>query len=102
MMAQLSNLIAQKEALEQQIQEAQRQAKATAVARVRELMLLHGLTAADLVAAPKGKAGVKIGTKVAPKYRDPVTGVTWTGRGLKPKWLAIAIDGGKRLEDFAI
>lgn len=26
--------------------------------------------------------------KVAPKYRDPATGATWTGRGIAPKWIA--------------
>jgi DNA-binding protein H-NS len=25
--------------------------------------------------------------KVAPKYRDPATGQTWTGRGKAPKWI---------------
>src|SRR3984893_12689293 len=41
--------------------------------------------------------------KVAPKYRTPENpGETWTGRGLKPRWLAAAIKSGKKLEDFAI
>ena len=39
---------------------------------------------------------------VAPKYRDLTTGATWTGRGKQPKWLAAAIKGGKKLEDFKI
>jgi len=39
--------------------------------------------------------------KVAPKYRGP-HGETWTGRGLKPRWLTSAINKGKRLEDFLI
>lgn len=34
------------------------------------------------------------------KYRDPETGQTWTGRGLKPLWLVRAIEGGKSLSDF--
>jgi DNA-binding protein H-NS len=41
--------------------------------------------------------------KVAPKYRNPENPTeTWAGRGLKPRWLAAAIKGGKKLEDFAI
>jgi len=98
----LSDLIAQKEALERQIREAQSSAKAEAIAKVKELMSQHGLTAADLVETPAKKNGVKAGSKVAPKYRDPATGSTWTGRGLKPKWLATALADGKSLEDFAI
>ena len=36
------------------------------------------------------------------QYRDPATGQTWTGRGLKPKWLAIALEQGKKLADFQV
>jgi DNA-binding protein H-NS len=40
---------------------------------------------------------------VAPKYRNPENPAeTWAGRGLRPRWLAAAIKGGKSLEDFAI
>ena len=35
-----------------------------------------------------------------PKYRDPVTGNTWTGRGKKPRWLTDQLDAGKSLDDF--
>jgi hypothetical protein len=38
----------------------------------------------------------------AAKYRDPETGQTWSGRGLKPRWLVAALDGGKTLADFAV
>lgn len=33
--------------------------------------------------------------KVAAKYRDPVSGVTWTGRGRLPKWVAAAMKRGE-------
>jgi DNA-binding protein H-NS len=53
----------------------------------------------------KGRRGggrsVLAGKKVAPKYRGP-GGETWSGRGLKPKWLAAALTGGKKIEDFLI
>ena len=39
---------------------------------------------------------------VAPKYRDSASGATWTGRGKQPKWLAAALKGGQKLEDFKI
>jgi DNA-binding protein H-NS len=40
---------------------------------------------------------------VAPKYRNPESpSETWAGRGLKPRWLAAAIKGGKKLDDFLI
>ena len=44
----------------------------------------------------------KSGSKVAVKYRHPQTGETWTGRGLKPRWLKVALDNGAQLDDFTV
>lgn len=98
----LSDLIAQKEAIERQIRDAKSAAKADAIAQVRKLMTQHDLTPSDLVAQVKGKRGVGSGSKVKPKYRDPGSGATWSGRGLKPKWLSAAIERGQSVGDFAI
>ncbi len=49
--------------------------------------------------------GVRPGGRgpVAPKYRNPENpSETWAGRGLKPRWLAAALKGGKKLEHFSI
>lgn len=102
MTASLPDLIAQREALERQIREAQRSAKQAAIGTIKTLMAEHGLTASDLVAKDAPKSGSKIGSKVAAKYRDPDSGLTWTGRGLKPKWLSAAIAEGKSPTDFLI
>jgi DNA-binding protein H-NS len=99
-MASVSELLAQKAALEQQIAEAQRSERAGAVAKVRALMSEHGLTLADLTNKPS--APRRAGAKVAPKYRDATTGNTWTGRGLQPKWLKQALASGRTIGDFAI
>lgn len=49
------------------------------------------------------RRGPRKGSKVAPKYRNPVNrSETWTGRGRQPRWLAAALKGGKKLADFAI
>ena len=101
MQSSLSELLAQQSAVDRAIREARAADKAQAIARVRQLMVEHGLTAADLVAKAPAKTG-HTGKKVAPKYRDPVSGATWTGRGLKPKWLQAALDAGKSVADFAI
>ena len=56
---------------------------------------------AKLTRAGRGRAGVR--GKVAPKYRNPDNpSETWAGRGLRPRWLAAALKGGKKLEHFAI
>jgi DNA-binding protein H-NS len=40
---------------------------------------------------------------VPPKYRNPDhPSETWSGRGLRPRWLSAALKGGKKIEDFAI
>lgn len=51
--------------------------------------------------APRAKQADKR-SKVAVKYRNPATGETWSGRGIKARWLANAIAAGKKLEDFLI
>jgi DNA-binding protein H-NS len=49
------------------------------------------------------KSKSKSTKKVAPKYRNPDnSSETWSGRGLQPRWMRAAIDGGKSKEDFAI
>lgn len=40
--------------------------------------------------------------KAPVKYRNSETGESWSGRGLRPAWLRIAIDGGRAQEDFLI
>lgn len=96
----LKELLARRDALVRQIEQAQSAARAEALARVLALMSEHGLTAADLGDVPSGSPSR--GVKIAPKFRDPASGSTWTGRGLKPKWLAVAIAQGKAPQDFAI
>ncbi|NDD02058.1 MAG: H-NS histone family protein [Betaproteobacteria bacterium] len=89
-------LLQQREALEQAIANARAHELSEAVRRTRELVAEFGLTVQDVFPSgrgnskPSGKATT--GAKVAPKYRDPATGQTWTGRGKAPKW----IDGQDR------
>jgi DNA-binding protein H-NS len=97
----VSELLAQRAALDSQIAEAQRAARTEAIAKVRALMSEHGLTVADLAGRAVSKPRSS-GTKVAPKYRHPNTGETWSGRGLQPKWLKAALASGKKIGDFAI
>lgn len=80
--------------------EARQKAAATAEleARAKEL----GFTLAELLGTAPLKA--KSRAPVAPKYRNPDNPEeTWTGRGRKPRWLAVALTSvGKKLEDYAI
>jgi DNA-binding protein H-NS len=48
-----------------------------------------------------GKARRKY-PQVLPKYRNPLTSETWSGRGKQPLWLAAALETGCKIEDFEI
>lgn len=101
----VSELLAQRDAVERQIREVRAAAKAQAISEICSLMAAYGLTLHDLSSkstASNGNTSGGAGRKVAPKYRDPVTGTTWTGRGLKPKWLTAALESGRSVEEFAI
>jgi DNA-binding protein H-NS len=40
--------------------------------------------------------------RVLPKYRNPQTSETWSGRGKRPRWLVAAMKSGSKMEDFKI
>ena len=85
-MSSYKELLKQREALEQKINEARRNELSEAVSQVRALVTEFGLTAQDVFPAGKARSA-SAGSKVAPKYRNPATGQTWTGRGKAPKWI---------------
>jgi DNA-binding protein H-NS len=102
-MSTLQQLLEQQANLAKQIENTRREEKSSAIAQVKELMEVNGLTVADLgLKGTRSQAGRTDKAKVAAKYRDTATGATWSGRGLKPRWLATAIEGGKKIEDFAV
>jgi len=85
-MPSYQELLAQREQLDKQIKEAVQREKADGIAKAKVIIEQYGLNASDLfsrkAASSRGPSG-----KVAPKYRDPSTGETWTGRGKAPKWI---------------
>lgn len=99
-MSSLKDLLTQIETLQSQVAQVRQQEVGEAIAKVRSIIDEYQLTAADIFSGGKAKgAAKKTGKtgKVAPKYRDPITGNTWTGRGLAPKWMA-----GKNKADYLI
>jgi len=113
---QIAKLQAQAKALEA----SQSVKKVRAVERVRALMKKLGVDLADLQSEPavrrsrgaKPKSAAepakaarkspRAGASVAPKFRDPESGVTWSGRGRTPVWLAAYLEQGRKREEFAI
>ncbi|WP_407119880.1 H-NS family nucleoid-associated regulatory protein [Bradyrhizobium sp. STM 3561] len=51
--------------------------------------------------SPNGKQRRKY-PRVLPKYRNPQTSETWSGRGKRPRWLVAAMKSGRRIEEFRI
>lgn len=110
----LSELEAQRAALDAQIAAAKAEAIASAVAEVKALMEAKGVTLemlggrkARAPRAPKAPKEAKTGhptkgSRVAPKYRDHMTGETWSGRGLMPKWLRERVDAGHSANEYRI
>lgn len=61
----------------------------------------HGKTNGKTIAVAK-RRGPKAGVKVAPKYRDRKSNLTWTGRGLQPLWVREHVKKGGALDDLLI
>jgi DNA-binding protein H-NS len=80
--AKAAEILAQAEAVK--AEEKQQAAQAC-----RAMIASYGITAKDLGLdkSPKAKSGPKPGQKVVPKYRDPDSGATWSGRGKTPRWI---------------
>jgi len=76
-------------------EQARRKEVEEARAKIRELMQTHGIDAYDLKETAKSLS--KVRGSIAPKYKDPVSGKTWTGRGRAPSWL-----NGRDKNDFLI
>lgn len=85
----LESLIEQRASLDKQIEEAKKSARKDAVKTVKELMAKHELTIEEIT-----RTGNSAGTKVPPKWQDPVTGAKWTGRGKKPLFIREAEANG--------
>ena len=80
-------LLAEKRVLDQQIEQAKNAELSAAFEEIYEKMAAYGISIADL-AKNLRKLGTKTGAVVAPKYRNPDNGATWSGRGKAPQWIA--------------
>jgi DNA-binding protein H-NS len=89
-------LLAQREALEKQIEELKNAERGDAIKWILEQMALFDVKPVDL-APRRGRGPRKQSAPVAAKYQDPASGATWSGRGKPPRWIA-----GQEREKFAI
>jgi DNA-binding protein H-NS len=91
----LKELLARREALEQELEQARQQEAERALREIVAKMREYKITLQELM-------GTKAQAPMLPpaanaRYRDPATGATWSGRGRVPQWIA-----DKNRDDFLI
>jgi len=96
---EIAKLIKAQEELSRKIQEARLKHRDAGILQIKEIMSELGITAemlgfyavAHVPASTKKHTPTfkprKVFGPVEPKYRDPKTGSTWSGRGKAPHWL---------------
>ena len=114
-MSKLIDLQSQIAHLQKQADEIRAKEFDATILEIRQKMLAFGITVKNLqstrikpkpgrqakVVADKPAKLKKASVPVAAKYRGP-NGETWTGRGLKPNWLAALIEQGNTKEQYLI
>lgn len=114
-MATLEQIQARMKKLQAQAEALLAKRAQAAVDQIRELMIKHGLTTADIEARAKAKREAKVAGrrltngvakhaasakgKMPPKYRDPKTGATWSGHARPPAWIKDVKDRTRYLID---
>ena|SRR5690242_3745799 len=95
-MATYRQLVEQMSKVQAQMEAARKKELASTIEQIKAQIAEYGITAEELGFASKRTASRKTTGGLPPKYRDPKTGKTWSGRGRVPAWL------GKRREKFLI
>ena len=65
-----------------------------ALTKIEKLMEVYKISIEDIQGTAKKSRKV---SEVKAKYRDPITGSEWSGRGRAPRWLE-----GKNRDDFRV
>ena len=94
-MASYKDLQSQIEKLTKQAEQAREKEISAVVAQIRNMMNEYGISPSDLGISARRKR--RTGPVTPPKFQNPQTGETWTGRGRAPKWIE-----GKDRAKFAI
>lgn len=85
-MSSYRELIEQRRMLDEQIAGAKKVESERALSEVRGMVADFGFTVDD-VFGKRPRVGDRRTGAQPPKYRDPESGATWSGRGKRPRWL---------------
>lgn len=86
----LKKLMEERKALDAEIDKLRVETRRSALEEARELIAKFDIIPTEVGFTTKSAAASKTLTKspVAPQFRDPATGATWSGRGKPPRWIA--------------
>lgn len=87
----------ERERLDAQIKARTDAQKASVIEQIKTVVDTYSISVEELVEALGGLKSKRKGVKAKQKYRDPVTGATWSGRGKEPAWIK-----GQNRDDFLI
>ncbi|MBP0595351.1 H-NS histone family protein [Paraburkholderia sp. LEh10] len=80
------DLVARMARLEVEIEKSRKAETAAAIDDILQRMTEYGITLGDIGERMK-QGGRRTRARVEPKYRDPVSGKEWSGRGKAPRWI---------------
>lgn len=109
----LAKLNAQIQALQRRAEALRIDGRKTAIAEIVQQMRDFQIAPKELIDAyrgskpvgrlsPKTAAKAPVRRPVAPKYRHPGSGETWSGRGRAPRWLSAEEKTGASREQFRV
>ncbi|KWF95449.1 hypothetical protein WL93_00095 [Burkholderia diffusa] len=92
-----TELVRQLDELREEIGQARERETVLIVEAIRRIFSESGLKPDFILAALKEQDRRARGIRVRPKYWNPETGATWSGRGREPRWIQ-----GKDRQQFLI
>ena len=89
--------------LQQEAEQLRKKELADVIADIRQKMITYGISVEDIGKLPSTKKARKPSiSRGVPKYRNPATGTTWTGKGKSPQWVRDYEASGKSRDDLLI
>ncbi|WP_277188675.1 H-NS histone family protein [Caballeronia sp. BR00000012568055] len=99
---ELAQLLAKQEELDKQLADAKARETRVVLLEIVQKMREYNISLNELMgrktgAKPAVESVAAVAAEPVVKYREPVTGATWSGRGRAPHWIA-----GKNRDDFLV
>ena len=108
-MTTLSQIQAQIIELQRQAEMLRDQELTSVIAEIKQKMKTYNISMEDIngsrhINASRRKTGDsdRATVKAPIKFLNKTTNQSWSGRGLKPRWLTAAMEQGATLDDFSV